>query len=371
MILCLTKKVQDLFHVDNLTNYPQKDDYMWHVTVEFYDKKRLFVFTHVTTSYTLIFYGLKTKHLKNIKLFFKESLKKALIFDGFTPTAADAFLEHQGSVSFGKTNNRSIISNTTQRKFSAYGFLDHINIDDVFQKITSHRINQMLGIGYKTPRELMEELIQTLLDVTSSHVGYELDITINLENENVMRRVIVPNYYTLDDLHIVIQKVFGWKNMHLHEFINLKSNKSFTPLYDDIDGFEHSFNSKSISLDQAFDTFDEWVYTYDFGDDWKHHIFCRMSIHQKDPIRSLCTHFEGENIPEDVGGITGYQSFKAIMKNKNHNDYRFYKNWLTEIEYEPFDHLFVNMSLTKEWPLGLKSSLLKLMSNNKPDLKDH
>lgn len=363
MILCLTKKVQELFHVDNLNNYPEKDERMWHVTVEPYEKKRLFIFTHVTTSYTLIFYGLKTKYLKNIDLYFKESLKKALVFDGFTPAAADAFIEHQGSVSFGKTNNRSIISNTTQRKFSAYGFLDHISLDDVFQKITSHRVNQMLGIGYKTPRELMEELIQTLLDITSSHVGYELDINIDLEDDHVMRRIIVPNHYTLDDLHIVIQKVFGWKNMHLHEFINTKNNKSYTPLYEDIDGFELSLNSKSMSLNDAFDTFDEWVYTYDFGDDWKHHIFCRMSIHQNEPIRTLCTQFEGENIPENVGGVPGYHTYKKIMSDINHNEYNSYKNWLKAIEYEPFNHLLVNMSLREEWPLGFKSSLLKLIGN--------
>lgn len=363
MILCLTKKVQELFHVDNLNNYPEKDERMWHVTVEPYEKKRLFIFTHVTTSYTLIFYGLKTKYLKNIDLYFKESLKKALVFDGFTPAAADAFIEHQGSVSFGKTNNRSIISNTTQRKFSAYGFLDHISLDDVFQKITSHRVNQMLGIGYKTPRELMEELIQTLLDITSSYVGYELDINIDLEDDHVMRRIIVPNHYTLDDLHSVIQKVFGWKNMHLHEFINMKNNKSYTPLYDDIDGFELSLNSKSMSLNDAFDTFDEWVYTYDFGDDWKHHIFCRMSIHQNEPIRTLCTQFEGENIPENVGGVPGYHTYKKIMSDINHNEYNSYKNWLKAIEYEPFNHLLVNMSLREEWPLGFKSSLLKLIGN--------
>lgn len=363
MILCLTKKVQELFHVDNLNNYPEKDERMWHVTIEPYEKKRLFIFTHATTSYTLIFYGLKTNHLKNIDLYFKESLKKVLVFDGFTPTAADAFIEHQGSVSFGKTNNRSIISNTTQRKFSAYGFLDHISLDDVFQKITSHRVNQMPGIGYKTPRELMEELIHTLLDITSSHVGYELDINIDLEDDHVMRRIIVPNHYTLDDLHIVIQKVFGWKNMHLHEFINMNNDKSYTPLYDDIDGFEHSLNSKSITLEDAFEKFDKWVYTYDFGDDWKHHIFCRMSIHQNEPIRTLCTQFEGENIPENVGGVPGYHTYKKIMSDINHNEYNSYKKWLKAIDYEPFNHLFVNMSLREEWPLGFKSSLLKLIDS--------
>lgn len=63
MILCLTKKAQELFHVDNLNNFPEKDERMWHVTVEPYEKKRLFIFTHASTSYTLIFYGLKKQSI--------------------------------------------------------------------------------------------------------------------------------------------------------------------------------------------------------------------------------------------------------------------------------------------------------------------
>jgi hypothetical protein len=360
MILCLTKKVSELFHVEKLDNFSEKDSKMWHVTEEFYDGKRLFIFTNVMTGYTLVFYGLKTKHFKNIGPFFQESLKKALLFDGFTPNAADAFITNQGTISLGKTNNRSIISNTTQRKYTMYGFRDNMDRNEIYQRITTHRVNQIPGIGYETPRELLERLIKTLIDITTSYEGYELDISIDLDSEVILRRVVVPSYYTLDDLHIVIQKLFGWKNSHLHAFTHTKSGKSYKPPYDDIDEYGQSSNSKSIALDQVFDKFDEWVYTYDFGDDWKHDILCRMSIHQPQPIITYCSHYDGNNIPENIGGIPGYQQFREILHHKDHQDYKSLKNWLNTIEYESFDIKFVNLSLKEEWSLDFKFSLINL-----------
>jgi len=360
MILCMTKKVQDLFHISDLENYSNKSDDMWHVTIETYERKRMFFFNHVSTGYTLVFYGLKAKQIRRIEQYLINALMKLLVFDGFTQVAAETFVKSQGTLINGKTNNRSIIANTTQRKHATYSFLDYLDIEHTFQKIISHRVNQMLGIGYKTPRELLDEHIKKMVEVTSSFTGYELDIKLNLENEHVLRRVVVPNYYTLDELHIVIQKLFGWKNMHLHEFENTRNRLSYAPDNRDIDGFESSLNSKTLTLEEAFDTFDEWIYTYDFGDDWKHEIFCRMSIHQKDPIKTFCSYYEGKNVPEDVGGILGYKHFINVMKNKSHIEYNSYHDWLKLIEYEKFDYHSVNISLIQELPLGFKLSFLRL-----------
>ena len=363
MILCMTRNVQELFHVTELENYANKSDDMWHVTMETYERKRMFFFNHVLTGYTLVFYGLRAKQIKHIEQYLKENLMKLLVFDGFTHVAAEAFIKNQGLLITGKTNNRSIISNTTQRKHATYSFLNFIDHEHTFQKIISHRVNQMLGIGYKSPRELLDEHIKKIVEVTSSFTGYNLDIKLILEDEHVLRRVVVPNYYTLDDLHIVIQKLFGWKNMHLHEFTNTRNKLSYAPSNQDIDGFESSLNSKTITLQDAFDTFDEWIYTYDFGDDWKHEIFCRMSIHQKDPIKTYCSYYEGKNVPEDVGGIPGYKHFTSVMKDKNHIEYQSYQDWLRAIEYEKFEYHSVNASLIQELPLGFQNSFLRLTSH--------
>ena len=48
--------------------------------------------------------------------------------------------------------------------------------------------------------------------------GYQLKITIKGSKPPIWRRVIVPDQITFKQLHQVIQAIFGWEGMHLHEF---------------------------------------------------------------------------------------------------------------------------------------------------------
>ena len=45
-------------------------------------------------------------------------------------------------------------------------------------------------------------------------VLYKLEITLENCHEDVRRTIIVPHDVRLDALHVIIQKVMGWRNIH-------------------------------------------------------------------------------------------------------------------------------------------------------------
>ena len=60
------------------------------------------------------------------------------------------------------------------------------------------------------------------------NVLYKLKVTLTDRYHRVRggrwRRVIVPANFSLLELHVVIQLVFGWENYHLHHFMSMAKN---------------------------------------------------------------------------------------------------------------------------------------------------
>ena len=48
--------------------------------------------------------------------------------------------------------------------------------------------------------------------------GYVCKIVIEDSHPPIWRRVIIPDKVTFFDVHRIIQILFGWEDMHLHEF---------------------------------------------------------------------------------------------------------------------------------------------------------
>ncbi|WP_196812050.1 IS1096 element passenger TnpR family protein [Schleiferilactobacillus shenzhenensis] len=100
-----------------------------------------------------------------------------------------------------------------------------------------------------------------------------LQLKINIQDEHppVWRRVVVPQAFRLDQLHAVIQIVFGWENYHLHQFWTTKDPDAlYVPETDpDLDVDQRlTSRTKIFKLLNAGDM----IYEYDFGDSWEHRI---------------------------------------------------------------------------------------------------
>lgn len=131
--------------------------------------------------------------------------------------------------------------------------------------------------------------------------GYICKIVIEDTHPPVWRRVVIPDKITFFELHQIIQTVFQWEDVHLHDF-RIPS--------DDIvindegeDGWSYNYGEFDTTIDYFFENY-KWIrYTYDFGDDWRH----RINIEKYDPeYKERCSKllkYKGDNFMEDSGGI--------------------------------------------------------------------
>lgn len=89
----------------------------------------------------------------------------------------------------------------------------------------------------------------------------------------VWRRVLVPEAFTLSELHNVIQILFDWDNAHLHEFhTDYQSFEPAVQIEEDTFWGSDSLKTEDVTLQSIFDETKKLKYTYDFGDDWVHTI---------------------------------------------------------------------------------------------------
>lgn len=146
----------------------------------------------------------------------------------------------------------------------------------------------------------------------------------------VWRKVTVPSNYNFYDLHMIIQKAFGWWNSHLFQFSEkgFDSHRVITEIYEDLDtGIDEQFPAREVKLSDVF-KFEKqkFIYIYDFGDSWEHTIMLEKIMSEKSKYPSLLAG-KGKCPPEDCGGVWGYEGFKEIMADKKHPEYAEYLEW--------------------------------------------
>lgn len=166
----------------------------------------------------------------------------------------------------------------------------------------------------------------------------KLDIQLENMPHGVYRKLLVPGYINMMQLHGILQIAIGWTFSHLFQFVDTRQRPKLIASFGEIDGFEelppNEFEAHRIQLKRDFMEMlgrkNLW-YWYDFGDDWWHKISLLK------PTKKELMHFEGFPVcldtfgkcpPEDVGGPWGYQEFCDAIDNKKHPEYRSYREWL-------------------------------------------
>lgn len=154
----------------------------------------------------------------------------------------------------------------------------------------------------------------------------------------VWRRIIVPEEFTFQEFHEVIQLVFEWNDYHLYQFSpsGYGSNPVIAlPAEDEWEKPE--LNAKKTRLNQVFTREKQrYVYIYDFGDDWTHQIELEKLVPDDSKI-PVCLAGKGACPPEDCGGAWGYEELKIILADPTHEDHGEMKEWLGLEEGDEWD----------------------------------
>ena len=150
-------------------------------------------------------------------------------------------------------------------------------------------------------------------------MGYQLKITIDGIEPPIWRRLKVPGKITFDDLHNVIQAAFGWLNYHLYGFSGdgfAVDDERLEDVYDPPGAPPVVRHSADTTIDELFAIHDRCVYTYDYGDNWRHEVVVeKRTPAEKRAVAPTCLDGARSRPPEDVGGVWGYQDFlKKISK---------------------------------------------------------
>jgi hypothetical protein len=155
---------------------------------------------------------------------------------------------------------------------------------------------------------------------------YQIKVTVMDIEPPIWRRIVVPSKIAFFKLHKIIQVAFGWQDYHLFGF----DFENATISLPDEDGFAEvrDKNAKKEKIDAYLEKGVEFGYTYDYGDNWEHHIIVENVLEgeqgQKYPV---CLDGERHRPPEDVGGIPGYENFLEIISNPKHEEYNEMLQW--------------------------------------------
>ena len=126
----------------------------------------------------------------------------------------------------------------------------------------------------------------------------------------VWRRLEIPSAMTLDLVHEVVQAGFGWYGYHLHAFETVCGE--FGSPDDDDDWSERKDEASAALAQVAAAERAKVVYTYDFGDDWRHDIVVEKIVAAEPGISyPRCTGGRRAAPPEDCGGIWAFNERQA------------------------------------------------------------
>ncbi|MDE3719941.1 plasmid pRiA4b ORF-3 family protein [Nocardiopsis sp. N85] len=133
------------------------------------------------------------------------------------------------------------------------------------------------------------------------------------------RRVELASDLYLDDVHDVLQTVFGWDDGHLHKFgrggkrFYDRNTAHFLSPYD-VDEGQRGLAEQQVRLDEVLEhEGDRLLYLYDFGDDWELSLTLRgIAPLTADTPRARCVDGRRPSPVDDSGGPFQYEFWEAV-----------------------------------------------------------
>ncbi|MBD8891331.1 plasmid pRiA4b ORF-3 family protein [Roseibium litorale] len=157
------------------------------------------------------------------------------------------------------------------------------------------------------------------------------------------RIIEVPLSMTFKGLHEAIQAAFLWFDCHLWEFD--VADRCYSLPLDGDQGLERTYNASTARLTKLRDSgISEFLYIYDMGDNWEHHVEV-LDLFDMPAGARLPAFIDGKwrRPPEDVGGVPGFEMFLEAMADPKHEDHDDLFDWYGK----PFDAQDIEPEIVK------------------------
>lgn len=177
------------------------------------------------------------------------------------------------------------------------------------------------------------------IDPSSASQIARLKVTLDWIKPAIWRRIDMPLNAPLVLLHEAIQAAMLFENYHLFAFEAGPRRHETRYAIPDPDGdFTPTRDARRATLSDIVGSgIQRFIYTYDFGDDWRHTIVVE-AIEQADPQAVYPRFVKGANRapPEDIGGFPGFEHFLNVMGDPAHPEHQDIATWYGR-EFDPKD----------------------------------
>ena len=205
--------------------------------------------------------------------------------------------------------------------------------------------------GAKEAEKLKKKYFKSRKTKTSHKSGskagsYVFEVELEDIEPRIWRRIAVPETATLEILAYIILTAFGWMGGHLHGFFIGDREYGMA----EFDDFGTMSDEKKITLNKlTTDSLREFLFVYDFGDDWRHIVKHVETLPaEQGSVDPECLDGERAAPPDDCGSVPGYYDVLEALENKQNPSEKQKERleWLGE-EYDPeyFDKDGINKEL--------------------------
>ncbi len=162
----------------------------------------------------------------------------------------------------------------------------------------------------------------------------------------IWRRFVIPADKTLEDLHDVLQVLFGWKDYHLREF--RIADVTYGLPDPEMEAEMGILDDSKYMLFQVLQKKGQKIrYFYDFGDGWQIDLVIEQVQEPTQKVtQAICLAGERNGPPEDVGGVSGYEHFLEAIADPAHYMHIDLLHWVGgQFNSEEFDVQSINKLL--------------------------
>lgn len=312
MIVRCTAKVAKLLSLAPLAEVPSGPD-DWYVNTVTVARRRVVVAVHAETLFPVVAAGVPVSHLRDLPGWLAAEVASALADEGLPITRLGSLASEHALVA--PTASRKITAQLTQLAFDvehavlSNGGWDGIDLLEVNRWV--RRTLRGRDGAFVVPLELAGRLPHVGAEAGDDREVQTLQLTCAVQEAvpPITRDLEVPVTLTLEQLHHLLQRAFGWTDSHLYRFA-----KGDSPwegeLYlceDDLEdadvGEPSGVPLRTTRVGGLFDRVgDQLLYLYDYGDHWELTLTLTGWSHGPHG-RALVTGGVGQGPPDDCGGI--------------------------------------------------------------------
>ena len=351
MQIALTKKLAEKMKLPKLPQLQDIDSfYTWRANITQSGRQRLLVFMNDASRYVLVVHSPKVKTFQRLNEVFVNTLRSALLVEQVNPDVIDCYIADVGEITYVANSSRQETAWLNTACDHAWYGVDRCEGDDAYTSVFASHVN-IGSYSDETRDKPSKAFLKMLLKYglpLRRFCAFDLNVRLDLDGMDAVRRLRVPANMTFDNLHKVLQSSFSWGDYHLYSFGMFEEwseNYYAKPdveliMYEDdfYDDEPNAIMMTGIKLSEYIPRYRKILYTYDFGDDWHHYIEVENIIEDCDEETPKLLSGEGDSPPEDVGGTGGYSYFCEVMANPEREEHEHFYEWSrSQWWWKPFD----------------------------------